>query len=122
MKTCCLVWEIPVIEGEHYNPIMNVIYMQKAKKFLNQLNRYFQDENMDWKCVLDHSACTYNDIFSSEHQAVIFAPEAKTRQWLYKKEIQAVSIPKYYLDFAEYNEAKLDKIAIFFMNLKNNVQ
>ena len=36
-----------------------------------------------------------------------------------KKEIQAVSIPKYYLDFAEYNEGKLDKIAIFFMNLKN---
>ena len=52
MKTCCLVWEIPVIEGEHYNPIMNVIYMQKAKKFLNQLNRYFQNKNMDWKCVL----------------------------------------------------------------------
>jgi len=25
------------------------------------------------------------------------------------------------LDFAEYNEGKLDKIAIFFMNLKNNV-
>ena len=44
---------------------------------------------------------------------LFFAPEAKTRQWLYKKEIQAVSIPKYYLDFAEYNEAKLDKIAIF---------
>ena len=88
MKTCCLVWEIPVIEGEHYNPIMNVIYMQKAKKFLNQLNRYFQDENMDWKCVLDHSVCTYNEIFSSEHQAVIFAPEAKTRQWLYKKDFQ----------------------------------
>ena len=96
--------------------------MQKAKKFLNQLNRYFQDENMDWKCVLDRSACTYNEIFFSENQAVIFAPEAKTRQWLYKKEIQAVSIPKYYLDFAEYNEGKLDKIAIFFMNLKNDVQ
>jgi len=43
---------------------------------------------MDWKCVLDHSACTYNEIFSSEHQAVIFAPEAKTRQWLYKKDFQ----------------------------------
>ena len=85
MKTCCLVWEIPVIEGEHYNPIMNVIYMQKAKKFLNQLNRYFQNKNMDWKCVLDRSACTYNEIFSGENQAVIFAPEAKTRQWLYKK-------------------------------------
>ena len=122
MKTCCLVWEIPVIEGEHYNPIVNVIYMQKAKKFLNQLNRYFQDENMDWKCVLDRSACTQNEIFSSENQAVIFAPEAKTRQWLYKKEMQAVSIPKYYLDFAEYNEGKLDKIAIFFVNLKNDMQ
>ena len=54
---------------------------------------------------------------------LFFVPEAKTRQWLYKKEIQAVSIPKYYLDFAEYNEGKLDKIAIFFfMNLKNDVQ
>ena len=79
------------------------------------INRYFQDKNMDWKCVLDRSACTYNEIFSSENRAVIFAPEAKTRQWLYKKEMQAVSIPKYYLDFAEYNEGKLDKIAIFFM-------
>ena len=71
MKTCCLVWEIPVIEGEHYNPIVNVIYMQKAKKFLNQLNRYFQDKNMDWKCVLDRSACTYNEIFSSEKRFFI---------------------------------------------------
>jgi hypothetical protein len=26
------------------------------------------------------------------------------------------------LDFAEYNEGKLDKIAIFFMNLKNDIQ
>ena len=42
---------------------------------------------MDWKCVLDRSACTYNEIFSSENQAVIFATEAKTRQWLYKKEM-----------------------------------
>ena len=104
MKTCCLVWEIPVIEGEHYNPIMNVIYMQKAKKFLNQLNRYFQDKNMDWKCVLDRSACTYNEIFSSENQAVIFAPEAKTRQWLYKKEIQDESIPKYYLQVSFFKK------------------
>ena len=77
MKTCCLVWEIPVIEGEHYNPIINVIYMQKAKKFLNQLNRYFQDENMDWKCVLDRSACTYNEIFFSENQAVILLRKPK---------------------------------------------
>ena len=58
----------------------------------------------------------------NENQAVIFAPEAKTRQWLYKKEIQDESIPKYYLDFAEYNAGKLDKIAIFFMNLKNDIQ
>ena len=67
-------------------------------------------------------ACTYNESFFSENEAVIFAPEAKTRQWLYKKEILVVSIPKYYLDFAEYNEGKLDKIASFFMNLKNDVQ
>ena len=73
---------------------------------------------MDWKCVLDRSACTYNEIFSSENQAVIFAPEAKTRQWLYKKEMQAVSIPKYYLDFAEYNEGKLDKNSNFLYGIR----
>ena len=52
MEMCCLVWEIPGIEGEHYNPIVNVIYMQKAKKFLNQLNRYFQDRNMELEVCL----------------------------------------------------------------------
>lgn len=56
----------------------------------------------------------------NSHQDIIL--HNKTRQWLYKKEMQAVSIPKYYLDFAEYNEGKLDKIAIFFMNLKNDIQ
>ena len=41
MKTCCLVWEIPVIEGEHYNPIMNVIYMQKAKEIFESTKSIF---------------------------------------------------------------------------------
>lgn len=35
MTMCRLVWEIPIIEGEHYNPIMYAIYIQKAKKFSN---------------------------------------------------------------------------------------
>lgn len=118
MNMCRLVWEIPIIEGEHYNPILYAIYMRKAKKFSNQLNQYFQNKNMDWKCILDRSACTYDEIFSKENQAVIFAPEAKTRQWLYKKEVQATSIPKYYLDFAEYNEGNMDKIAFFLNELK----
>ena len=39
------------------------LYDKKQSKFLNQLNRYFQDKNMDWKCVLDRSACTYNEYF-----------------------------------------------------------
>lgn len=34
MKSCLLVWEIPVIEGQHYNPIMYGIYVQKLTKFL----------------------------------------------------------------------------------------
>lgn len=35
MTMCRLVWKIPIIEGEHYNPIMYAIYIQKAKKFSN---------------------------------------------------------------------------------------
>ena len=63
MHVCCLVWEIPMIEGEHYTPILYAMYAGKAKKFLKALNAYFENAHMDWKCVLDSSACTYNEIF-----------------------------------------------------------
>lgn len=43
-----------------------------------------------------------------KNQAVILFRKLKQDNG-YIKEIQAVSIPKYYLDFAEYNEGKLDK-------------
>lgn len=48
---------------------------------------------------------------------VIFVPEAKTRQWLYKKEVQAAGTKKYYLDFTEYNARKIDKIIQFLNEL-----
>lgn len=118
MNQCCLVWEISAIEGEHYNPITYAIYVRKAKKFSEKLNQYFQSKKMDWKCILDRSACTYDEIFSGDNQAVIFVPEAKTRQWLYKKDVQATHTPTYYLDFAEYNENQWDKLIEFFEAIK----
>lgn len=57
MKKCILVWQIPIIEGEYYNPIMYAIYIRKAKKFVSVLNKYFEEKNMNWICVLDKSAC-----------------------------------------------------------------
>ncbi len=39
MKKCILVWQIPIIEGEYYNPIMYAIYIRKAKKFVSVLNK-----------------------------------------------------------------------------------
>lgn len=118
MNQCCLVWEISTIEGEHYNPITYAIYVRKAKKFSEKLNQYFQSKKMDWECILDHSACTYDEIFSGDNQAVIFVPEAKTRQWLYKKDVQVTRTPTYYLDFAEYNEDQWDKLVEFFEVIK----
>lgn len=32
MNMCRLVWEIPIIEGEHYNPIMYAIYNTNIRK------------------------------------------------------------------------------------------
>lgn len=115
MKKCILVWQVPVIEGEYYSPIMYAVYIRKAKKFVGVLNEYFEEKNMDWKCALDKSACAYNEIFSSQYQAVIFVPEAKTRQWLYKEELQSVCAKKYDLDYTEYNRRKIDKL-IKFLN------
>lgn len=115
MKKCILVWQIPIIEGEHYSPIMYAVYIRKAKKFMRVLNEYFEEKNMDWKCVLDKSACVYKKIFSSQYQVVIFVPEAKTRQWLYKEELQSVCAKKYDLDYTEYNRRKIDKL-IKFLN------
>ena len=51
MKKCLLVWQIPIIEGEYYNPIMYAVYIRKAKKFASVLNKYFQEQNRDWECV-----------------------------------------------------------------------
>lgn len=118
MKKCILVWQIPVIEGEYYSPGMYAVYIRKAKKFVSALNECFEEKNMDWKCVLDKSACTYNEIFSSEYQAVIFVPGAKTRQWLYNKELQTACAKKYYLDYTEYNSRKIDKIIKFLNELE----
>lgn len=115
MKKCILVWQIPLIEGEHYNPIMYAIQIRKAKKFVSVLNEYFEEKDMNWICVLDKSACSYNEIFSSQYQVVFFVPEAKTRQWLYKKELRAACVKKYYLDYMEYNGRKIHKI-IKFLN------
>ena len=92
MKKCILVWQVPVIEGEPYNPVEYAVHVRKAKKFAEALNRYFAEKNMDYNCVLDKSACSLDEIFSPQYQAVLFAPEAKTRQWLYKKEVHAQAL------------------------------
>lgn len=113
MNKCILVWQTPIIEGESYSPIMYAIYIRKAKKFVSILNEYFIKNNMNWECVLDKSACAYNEIFSSQYRVVFFVPEAKMRQSLYKKELQAGCVKKYYLDYMEYNSRKIDRIVDF---------
>ena len=117
MKKCILVWQVPVIEGEPYNPVEYAVHVRKAKKFAEALNRYFAEKNMDYNCVLDKSACSLDEIFSPQYQAVLFAPEAKTRQWLYKKEVQNETVKKYYLEYMEYNSAQIEKVTEF---LKRN--
>ena len=74
MKKCILVWQVPVIEGEPYNPVEYAVHVRKAKKFAEALNRYFAEKNMDYNCVLDKSACSLDEIFSPQYQAVLFAP------------------------------------------------
>ena len=113
MKKCILVWQVPVIEGEPYNPVEYAVHVRKAKKFAETLNRYFVEKNMDYNCVLDKSACSLDEIFSPQYQAVLFAPEAKTRQWLYKKEVQNEIVKKYNLEYMEYNSAQIEKVAEF---------
>ena len=49
----------------------------------------------------------------NEERFVMFAPEAKTRQWLYKKEVQNETMKKYYLEYMEYNSAQIEKVAEF---------
>ena len=47
MKKCILVWQVPVIEGEPYNPVEYAVHVRKAKKFAEALNRYFA-ETRQW--------------------------------------------------------------------------
>ena len=86
MKKCILVWQVPVIEGEPYNPVEYAVHVRKAKKFVEALNRYFAEKNMDYNCVLDKSACSLDEIFSPQYQAVLFAP-ALILKWIFKTAI-----------------------------------
>lgn len=83
------------------------------RKVYDKLIEYFAEKNMDYNCVLDKSACSLDEIFSPQYQAVLFAPEAKTRQWLYKKEVQNETVKKYYLEYMEYNSAQIEKVTEF---------
>ena len=63
MKKCILVWQVPVIEGEPYNPVEYAVHVEKKSKVAEALNRYFAEKNMDYNCVLDKSACSLDEIF-----------------------------------------------------------
>ena len=78
MKKCILVWQVPVIEGEPYNPVEYAVHVRKAKKFAEALNRYFAEKNMDYNCVLDKSACSLDEIFSL-HDALPISIKKKCR-------------------------------------------
>lgn len=43
-EKCILVWQVPVIEGEPYNPVEYAVHVRKAKKFAEALNRYFAEK------------------------------------------------------------------------------
>lgn len=85
MKKCILVWQVPVIEGEPYNPVEYAVHVRKAKKFAEALNRYFAEKNMDYNCVLDKSACSLDEIFSPQYQAVLFDRRLKQDSGSIKK-------------------------------------
>ena len=41
MKKCILVWQVPVIEGEPYNPVEYAVYVRKAKKVCGSIEPVF---------------------------------------------------------------------------------
>lgn len=41
MKKCILVWQVPVIEGEPYNPMEYAVHDEKSKKFAEALKPVF---------------------------------------------------------------------------------
>lgn len=118
MKKCVFVWQIPVNEGVPYNPIMYAIHVRKAKKYRNTLNEFFEANQWDWKCVLDTSSCTLDKIFTPENQMVIFAPEGKTRQWLYSDRISREKMGKYYLSYEEYYNKNIDGVINLIKDLE----
>ena len=110
MKKCVFGWQVPVNEGEPYSPIMYAVHIGKAKKYVKALNNFFESNQWEWRCALDTSSCTLDEIFVSENQLVIFAPEGKTRQWLYSERIAKETAEKYYLSYEEYYSKDINGI------------
>lgn len=120
MKKCIFVWQVPVNEGEPYSPIMYAVHSRKAKKYAKALNDFFESNQWEWRCTLDTSSCMLDEVFVPENQLVIFAPEGKTRQWLYGEKIAKENTEKYYLSYEEYYSKNINGIINVITNLEGN--
>ena len=79
MKKCILVWQVPVIEGEPYNPMEYAVHVRKAKKFAGSIEPVFCGKIMDYNCAGQNQPLALMRYFLPQYQAVLFAPEAKNK-------------------------------------------
>ena len=49
MKKCILVWQVPVIEGEPYNPVEYAVHVRKAKKFAEAFRTDDAQKERKWR-------------------------------------------------------------------------
>lgn len=118
MKKAVFVYQIPVVPGVPYAPILSAAYSTQAKKYLKVLETKLIELNMDWQIVLDDSSADLNVILSEDNDLLIFPPGAKTRCWMYKKQLEKSGKALYFLEAEDYQNKAVNKLVNFTSNLE----
>lgn len=101
MRKIVFIWSFPHVAGV---PWEEVIVKKRAKKYCEQLNEYFMNDEMDWQASLDTTYGDLDSLLKSDYEMFLFAPGGEKRFWSYKKELEKSGIFSYYLTEMElYN-------------------
>ena len=117
MKRAVLVYQIPVVPGVPYAPILDALYSVQANKFLKVLEANLDIHNMKWQVILDDSFAELTELLSSNNDLLIFPPGAKARCWMYRKQLEESGIPLYFLESNEYQNKNVKNLVDYMSNI-----
>lgn len=118
MKKIIFIWQVPFVSGVPYGPLIYLIFVSKAKKYVKFLEETLKSISLEWKIYMDDTAADMEGLKQKEADLYIVVPEGSTRGQMYLCELDKCNVPIYYLSSDEYGKNNTEKIIDFISSIK----